>query len=407
MFAGTSSRSGTPTSGLLVTVSEAYDDNILADGGAGVQNSLQKSGVYTDLTANFSFHTAGRRLQFGSAAGTDVRYYSDQHTIVGVGHYGSSGLTYSTPRSTFSVDGGVAYAPSYLYRLFATVVANPSVGDTVASGYAVNDSSSYNYDARIGFTQNLSPRNRIRLSGEGRYTDFLHTTTQTNSFGSRDLTTYESGVTFSRGLTRDVNLNVGYTYRRAQYYTGAFPTEHDATFGLEYEHPLSKTRRTHLHVAVATAMLDAPVQGDATGEFRTQYRAIADASLRHQFARTWQVSSAYNRGLGFIEGFATPVATDGLSINTTGLVSRRVDLAASASYSVGEPVIVDQSSGFTTYAANVRMRIALNNQWALYTEYLYYYYDFSRGFVPIGLPSQMSRNSVRAGLTLWVPVGGR
>jgi len=41
------------------------------------------------------------------------------------------------------------------------------------------------------------------------------------------------------------------------------------------------------------------------------------------------------------------------------------------------------------------------------TEYLYYYYDFSQAFGPIGLPQQMARNSVRAGLTLWLPLTGR
>jgi hypothetical protein len=406
VFGGAASRSGEPTSGLLVTLTEAYDENVLADAGP-IQSSLQAGGLFTDLTANFTARVQGRKLQFSSAAGTDVRYYSQQHTTVGIGHYGSSGLTYTSGGTTFSIDGGVAYAPSYLYRLFASVAAVQPLGDTVAAGYAIADTSSLNYDARISLTQSLSPRNRITVRGSGRYSDFLHNDASNTGYGMRDLASYDTSALFGRAVTRNVNLNVGYTYRRAQYYTGQFPTEHDVTFGLDYDRPISKTRRTHLRVGASTIMLDAPAPGDGTGILRRQYKTAADASLSRQFARSWQASGAYRRGVGFIEGFTTPVLTDGFSVNTTGLFSRRVDFLGSASYSVGEPVVAGESSGFTTYAGDVRMRVALNNRWALYGEYLYYYYDFGRGFVPAGVPQRVSRNSVRAGLTMWMPMGGR
>jgi hypothetical protein len=368
---------------------------------------LEAGGLYTDLTANFNAHVQGRRLQFSSAAGTDIRYYQDQNTTIGIGHYGNSGLTYTTPQTTVAIDGGVAYAPSYLYRLFASVASAQPVGETVASGYAISDTSSYNYDLHVGLTRNLTPRNRLVLRGGGRFTDFIHEDAQINGFNTRDLTTYETGAMFSRGLTRRVNLNLGYTYRRAQYFTGVFPTEHDVTVALEYDHPLSKTRRSHIHIGASTVMLDAPAPGDASGQLRRQYKAAGDVTVSRQLGRTWQTSGAYRRGVGYIESFATPVLTDGLSFNVTGLFSRNVDFLAGASYSVGEPVIAGQSSGFTTYAGDLRMRFALNNQWALYTEYLYYYYDFSSGFLPVGVPPRMNRSSVRAGLTLWVPMRNR
>src|SRR5581483_5843770 len=210
LFGGMTQRSGESPAGLLVTVTEAYDQNVLAEGGPP-QGALESGGLFTDFTANFNARVQRRRLQFSTSAGSDVRYYPDQHTTVGVGHYLSFAITHSSPRTVFFADGGIAYAPSYLYRLFASVAPVPAVGDAVATGYAVTDTSSFNYDLRAGLSQNLTPRTRVIVRGAGRLTDFLHEEQQTFGYGSRDLTTYESGVTLSRGVSRYVNLNVGYT----------------------------------------------------------------------------------------------------------------------------------------------------------------------------------------------------
>ncbi len=406
LFGGMTQRSGESPAGLLVTVTEAYDQNVLAEGGPP-QGALESGGLFTDFTANFNARVQRRRLQFSTSAGSDVRYYPDQHTTVGVGHYGSFAITHSSPRTVFFADGGIAYAPSYLYRLFASVAPVPAVGDAVATGYAVTDTSSFNYDLRAGLSQNLTPRTRVIVRGAGRLTDFLHEEQQTFGYGSRDLTTYESGVTLSRGVSRYVNLNVGYTYRRAQYFTGVYPTEHDVTFALEYERPISRTRRSHVHFGASTVIVDAPAPGDGSGELRRQYKAAGDVTYVRQFGRTWQAAAAYRRGVGYIEGFDTPVLTDAVNVNVAGLFSRRLDFLASGSYSLGEPVVAGQLTGFTTYAGDLRMRIALSSTWAVYAEYLYYYYDFGRGFLPAGVTPQMSRNTVRTGLSLWVPVGGR
>jgi hypothetical protein len=407
VFAGTLPRTNGATSGLLVTLTEAYDENVLAEGATPIQSSLEAGGFYTDLNATFNARVQHQRMQYGVAGGTDFRYYREQQTTTGIGHYGSTGLTYASDRTTVSADGGVAYAPSYLYRLFASGAASSPVGDRVATGYAINDTSSFTYDLRLGVTRKVSSRSRLTFSGSGRYTDFLHEAADSTSYGARDLATYDTGAMFSHGLSRNANLNLGYTYRRAQYNTGVFPTEHDVTIGVDYSRPLSKTRRTLIRFNLSTVMLDAPAWNTGSGDLRRQYRATADANVAHQFGRTWQTSGAFKRGVGYVEGFETPVLTDGVSLITTGMLTRRMDLMVSGSYSVGEPVIAGQSSGFTTYAGDVRTRFALADKWAIYAEYTYYYYDFTRGFVPVGVPPRVSRNSVRAGLTWWVPMGVR
>ena len=60
---------------------------------------------------------------------------------------------------------------------------------------------------------------------------------------------------------------------------------------------------------------------------------------------------------------------------------------------------------FSTTTATARIRVALSSRWAFTSEYLFYSYDFSQ--IPLlvpGLSPLAKRNSVRAGLALWVPL---
>jgi len=219
VFAGAASRGEASSNGLMISVAEAYDDNTFADVGVASDSPLQVGGFYTDVTANLNMRFGGRRhTQFVTGAGTDVRYYSLEKQLVGVGHYGNAGVLYSSNQTSFALDGSVAYAPSYLHRLFAAVGGQP-VGDAVASNFAVSDASSYSYDSRVSLTRNFDNRNRLTLRGGGRYTDVFNATSPLP-----DLASYEAGVTLSHGVSRDLSLVTGYTYRRAQYYTGRFPT---------------------------------------------------------------------------------------------------------------------------------------------------------------------------------------
>ena len=405
VFGGVGSRNDPGASSLIVSLAEAYDSNVLGDSVAAIQSPLQASGFYSELNASFTLRGGAQKLQFATAGGTDLRYYSQDHQVVGVGHYGNAGLTYLPSRTTTLVlDGGVTYTPSYLYSLF-TSIAPPVVGPPNGGGaYAVTDDPMYRYDARVSLTEKLSSRSQLTFRTGGFYTDFVHKDVFIGGVPQRNLATFDAAGTFVHSVSRDLNLNVGYIYSRAEYFTGAFPAEHDITFGGDYTRMLSRTRRSHLKFNVGTAMLEATAPGDSLAVLRQQYRLAGDVTFSRQIARTWLAEGGYRRGFGFIEGLATPVLTDGVNVSGSGLLTRSVDLLVKGAYSVGEPVTFGATHGFTTYTTDVRTRFALKTAWAVYLEYLYYYYDFSGRLVPIGAPPKMARNSVRVGLTWWFPL---
>ncbi len=63
------------------------------------------------------------------------------------------------------------------------------------------------------------------------------------------------------------------------------------------------------------------------------------------------------------------------------------------------------SARFDSYSASARLRRALHRTLAVYVEYLFYQYNFDEvADRPFGLPREFSRNGVRVGLSLWLPL---
>ena len=92
----------------------------------------------------------------------------------------------------------------------------------------------------------------------------------------------------------------------------------------------------------------------------------------------------------------------------TGYVSRRVDVSLSAAYSSGDSGLNAVQTQFTTYTGDARVRFGLNRILAFNVEYLFYYYKFDNGIpLPPDVPPYLTRNGVRTGLTMFVPVRHR
>jgi hypothetical protein len=105
-------------------------------------------------------------------------------------------------------------------------------------------------------------------------------------------------------------------------------------------------------------------------------------------------------------GFSQPVFSDALTTSVEGFFSRRVDFRASGGVAIGAVGITSNvGNDFRTYTANTQLRIAINPVWAITGEYLYYKYDFGSAVVSVPVVAQkLDRNSVRLGLTLWLPL---
>ncbi len=384
-----------------VMLAQGYDTNVLAAQPGSNPRGPQIGGGFTSLSAEAHYGLKSRYAEFTAQGGSDIRYFNSIHEIAPLQHWLGAGVSISMGRSTSaSVNEAFSYTPSYLYGLFANVQP-PALGDTVppASNYNVTDRRSYTSNTLVRIDRTVGRRGTWDLTGDYRTTAYM-----SSSANIPGLESYRAGTHYRFPVSRDAKLRLGYDYRRANYALGASPVQHDIGLGVDYDRALSRSRRTRLGFNFGSSVIEGPPPGKPNDPPVRQVRAIGNVLLTHQIGRTWTARAAYRRSNQFVEDVSAPVFTNGVTLTADGFLNRRTDVLAGAAYTVGDAFGRTRST-FDTRTANVSVRVALTRTIAANVEYLYYYYDFppGTGLAP-GLPNRVNRNSVRVGMTFWVPV---
>ena len=398
-----------PSNGLRFTgaVFGVYDENLLAEFLA--PNTPAVSGGYTHLVADLDYGRRTTRLQVAATGGANARYYTNLNKFAANDFHGGAGVSVRLDRLTsLTVNQALSYAPVFLFGLFANALP-PTLGavDSPNSAYFVNDDRAITTDSSALFERRVTGRSLISGSGSYRRSHYTVVTPR-----GTDFTSVEGGGDYRYRLTQNNDLRLGYFYRKANFigteaFGGQFPlaAEHNLHFGVAYHPALSEDRRTILTFEGGTSLVNSPV---ASNQFqpRRQVRLVGDAAIARQMGESWLVVGAFRRGTGFVQGLGGPVFTDAVSLTSTGFFNRRTDLLASVAYSNGEPTLVGSIAMFSTATANARLRVALNPRWAFVAEYLFYHYDFTK-VLPLaaGLEPRVKRNTLRVGVTMWLPVG--
>jgi hypothetical protein len=386
-----------------VSALAGYEDNA-ADGAGGVATSpLYQTGFYTGVNGFLNYAWQGERLQVGANVGADGRYYPDQKDFIGVNQFAAIGLTANIGESgRLSANQSVSYSPAYMYGVFSPLAVS-TPGYAVGVGDPLGEEHVFIYDTSVTFARDLTRHSSVEVLGEARYSDY----NEGASVG-RDLFSYSVGGRYRRGITRYTSLRLGYVYRKADY---GFVDDinrativHDIDVGVDYRRPLSLTRRTTLNFAVGSSIVSLPYT--ATGTTELQYRLVADVNLSHQMGRTWSTTITYNRGVGFAEAFAEPAFSNAVTGSISGFFNRRTDFNANGGFSIGDAGLTTSGGrGFKAYNASARLRYALASMWALFAEYSYYKHDLGTVLIVAeGVPQNLNRNSVHAGVTLWLPL---
>jgi hypothetical protein len=390
---------------LLVDLNESYDQNVTVRSGDVAFSPFQASGFYTVFTPTLEYDSQpGRHIQVGFTAASNVRHYNELDQTMVTNHALGASMSAGLGKKTvISFNEGVTYAPAQLYGLLTgSALSLGAIINPEASNYSLDNTRSYSSDTAAKLTRKLNDRLTLSFESDARFTNYIGSNSR-----YPDIRTKDAGAQFSYGLSRSTGLRFGYTYRQAEYVGAPVTTEQNFVLGVDHTRMLSRTRRTTFAATMGATLARAPL-AIASADLRQQYRLIGDASVNHQIGRTWSVQGAYHRGIGYIQGFQAPVFTDAYSAGATGFLSRRMDVTMSAAYSTGEAALTGAQSQFTTYTGDARLRYAVTRMWATYFEYLFYYYDFNQTLVtPLGLPPSLTRNGVRMGVTLWVPMRHR
>jgi len=393
------------------TLDEGYDDNMF--GGIGQPLNVggdQEGGFFTDASTALGYVRRGRHVQFAADLASGFRYFRELGEVKPVNQSGNLSAAFTLPkRSSIVVREGASYTPTYLGGLFpgSSGVAPGEAPLAAPPDYVVQDFSSYSSVTSADFTYGATRKSTISLGGDYRDTRFARTIA-----GQRDITTAAMHAKFARSVSRNTDMTIAYRFTRGDFGYGAgTSTEHGIDWGLRNTRRLSATRRVSFDFSVGSSAVDMPAplvaSGGESGNTDRLYRVTGTAAFTYQFVRTWQAQADVRRGFEFIPELAVPVYTNGATAVVDGMLTDRLAFNSSAGYSDGKSALT-RSSSYTTYQGTARLKWMLTRAWAMYGEYQYYYYDL-RGTLHLlpGVPPSLNRNSVRIGMTLWVPVVGR
>ena len=366
------------------------------------QQSVESEGFSTILSAGAEYSWKNSRAQVGLNGTSTVRHYAELGRTRGVGSGLGVGFSLRLPaRTTLMANQASSYSPAYLSDLFPTgAVLEPGTPGTTAPDYTVGNFKSFNHSSTASLRHEFSPRSSFTVSGDFQYTD------REESPLWQDVSGYVYQAQYSRNVSRNVIITGQYLYRSGAFgYTNDLrTTEHSAQFGVDYTKPLSPTRYATIRFSAGASAPDVPAAAASTDTvFRQNVGNIA-ADFEYKFDRTWKARVNFRRGIEYVVDIPEPVYADSLGVGIDGLVGRRLDFTISAGYSTGDSIFNGSPLAYDTYTGNVQARYGLSRLAAVYTEYLYYFYNFAEGTrLMIGVPPGLERHGLRFGLTLWMP----
>lgn len=388
---------------LSASVTEGYDSDVPRQFRSTIDpTNVQGGGMTTLFNAGAYYAWRRNKTQVGANASSFLRHYAELGQLRSVGHSAGLGMTTQTLGTTMlSLNQSAAYSPTYLYSLFpGNADVRPGDPGTTAPDYLVSNSNSYVYTSTLALAHRVGRRGTVTATGAYEYTDRLKETPTW-----KDISSYNLRGQFSRNATRNTAFSVTGSYRSGEFGYGGngLTTEVGVDVGADFAKALSASRRATLGVRIGVTSADYPGNDLGIG-FVRQYRGAGQATLTYPFTHTWGVIAYAKRGMEYIAALPTPVFADAVSVSVNGLVTRRMDVTASAAYSSGESLLKRDGLIYDTYTGDLRFRYAVSRTWAIYGEYLYYYYDF-RGSIQLlaGMPSGLERSGARAGVMLWMP----
>jgi hypothetical protein len=397
IFGGTAERPGSrQTLDLNGTLVEIYDDNVLAEQLPGGDPRVGEGGFYPMGSVDLQYLRRARQVTVSASAGTGIQYYRQFDNRVDRNHHAAVGIELPLgTRTRIRADQTAAFATYYTLMGLPGSAVQPAPGVLAPGQELLLPSGEFGVSTEGGWEHHTGAV-LTREIGRDNSLDARYGFVRTN-FARQETTRQEVGFTYRHGVGRQAALRAGYGYQTG---AGAIDAEplvfHNLDFGLEYQRNLTRSRSTSLSVSTGSAIV--------AGEITRDYRLLADVNLMHLMGRSWSTSLGYHRGLEFVGALAQLVASDAVTGTLNGLVSSALEASLSATYSQGH-IGSRHGDPMTTYSVVSRLQYALSRRVALDVQYLYYYYRFGADtFRPIDVAQQMARQSVRGGISLWMPV---
>jgi hypothetical protein len=215
-------------------------------------------------------------------------------------------------------------------------------------------------------------------------------------------------------MTRSTKVLASYDYGNAKFGLGPGDPgrpllEHRISGGVDVAKRLDP-RRSWTMVAEAGG-LRVESSGAPVNERYQIWTPFVSARTQIDVSNAWYIYGSYQRAAETVPGLelgdaAEAYVTDTANASLTGQLSERIDLVLSGGLATGSVGGGRSRSHYRTSGGSVQFRVALTRSLAAVTSYHHYQYEFTDTVLPDGFPPRYSRNAIRIGLTVWLPLYG-
>lgn len=406
---------GSPTLALTIDLNSGYDDIVLPASEASVDEFVPLQSGYASTAA------AGLRYQVGTVArhvlGLGSGSISQQQIASGLPSYrlvqGQGSLEAATNvgrRSGVSVAVGTSYEPTYLFGAF------DSLGQNVPEQNPLEPTTTPTADPTFTLTaqrwlasraggrahHNWTSRQRMNLGYEGTWVRPVSGL----GFESQSYST-SLDHTWRPKPTTGVDFSYRYQRNAQTFEVGAeqlFST-HTAETRLRYERRLSPRRSASFMVGGGLVKIGAAGSSDR-GPLQF-YSPTISGAIRVGLVSAWGVSLSVRRDVTVLYGLsAEPFESDAATLGVDGSVKRRLWMGVTGGYTQGRNRLA-RAGDYEQRMLNAQLRYAFGAHVGVVVLYSYSKHELRNVAVaPSGFPAEFGRNSVRVGLTMWLPLYG-
>jgi hypothetical protein len=378
---------------VLMNMSGAYDDNILAE---SVQEGdpRQVSGFFPTSTLDVHYMRRWGTALLDVTGAAAVQYYPQLEQEEQLDQNYDAAINFEGPIGARNrVRFGHAVGVANFYTLGGLAASLPDNEPILPGEDLLNPSALFGVARQGGWQSNSRAALSTRTGRRGTL-EFSYGYTYTDFEALRSRFT-SAGVRYNHMVSRSSTLVTGYTFRRAEPDVAQPLTFHDIDIGIDYHRSLGRTRRTTVSFSSGTALVK-----DNAGE---EYRVLGEARLTHLIGRSWTAGVGYHRGLEFLEALSSLAATDAFTGVLNGFATPAMELTFTGTYSHGFLGGRD-GAPLTTYAFVSDMQYGLSRHFAIDAQYLYYFHEFGIDPISAFISPNFSRQGARIGLTIWLPM---
>lgn len=361
----------------------AADDSTAFGAGDISDVTLQSRRIYEGAQTRLSFRRQRTRSLINFESTSALRYYPGLHDVTTSQHGGNLAASFAlSSRVKLQIGLAGAYSPYYEFH--------PGQGASGPTGspeqdFSITRQRTLGYGALGALTIATTRHSEFTIDGGGRYTQFL---------GAPDFFSHSAGARFSKRMSRDVSLVLGYSSGFLGRSDGRGTLTSNIDAGINYNRGFLISPKTTLGFSTGSAIVAA-----RGGQ---QFELIGAAFLKHQVSGRWSTEATVSRGLQTIDTAPRPFIGETVTASFSGYLTRRIGVRLAPSYGHGTDV-ADVAGSYRSYSTQARIDVAFSRFWAVYVEHFLYNYRMTGG-AGISLPPGLDRQGVRTGLVLWAPL---